>query len=279
MWRQEDLHMAQLKRNGKKGILQKITPIRVAQWIIIIGLVAFCEYAVRSNLINRMFLAAPSQILDEFLYMLRKHLLWQHVIISLEEFAVGYSISAVSGIVIGVIFVLFPKVEEFLSVFVSAFMAIPKSAILPLLIVWFGIGFSSKVVLIVLFCFFTILFNTVSGTKQTRPEHLKVAEVFKAGRLQTVFKVFIPSALPSIFTGLRITAATAITSVIFAEMTAAKMGLGYLLTEAQQVLNTPRIFVVIIVVTILSVILVSIVNLIEYLLCHRWKASASTRRI
>jgi len=270
--------MEQVHNRKKNFFLKNITPIVIAQCIIIILLMVFWEYAVKSKMINRLFLAAPSQIWEEFTYMMRKNLLMVHVYISLQEFAAGYSLSAICGIVIGVLFVLFPKIEEFLSVFFAAFMAIPKSAILPLLIIWFGIGFSSKVVLIFLFCFFNILFNTVTGAKQTRPEHLKVAAVFKANRRQTVFKILIPSALPTIFTGLRITAATAITSVIFAEMTAAKQGLGYLLTEAQQVLNTPRIFLVIIVVTILSVILVSVVNLFEYIICHRWKPSASSNR-
>jgi ABC-type nitrate/sulfonate/bicarbonate transport system permease component len=88
----------------------------------------------------------------------------------------------------------------------------------------------------------------------------------------------LPSAIPSIFTGLRITAATAITMVIFSEMMASQKGLGYLLTAAQQVLNTPQLFVVIIIVTILSVILVSIVNLLEYILCHRWKPQKAAAR-
>lgn len=250
---------------------KNFTPIHITQWIIIIGLVFFCEYAVSSKLINRTFLASPTQIWNQLLYMLSHKLIIEHLVISLQEFAVGYFISAAAGIIVGVLFVLFPKVEDFFGVFFSAIMAIPKTAVLPLLIVWFGIGFRSKVILIVLMCFFNILFNTVSGVKQTKQEHLKVAAVFKASRLQQVFKVMLPSAIPSIFTGLRITAATAITMVIFSEMMASQKGLGYLLTAAQQVLNTPQLFVVIIIVTILSVILVSFVNLIEYAICHKWK--------
>lgn len=256
----------------KQPGLQRITPIKIAQWIVIILLLFYCEYAVRLGWINKLFLAAPSQILDEFLYMMKKNMLTQHIYISLQEFAVGYSLSVVFGILMGLLFVLFPKLEEFLSVFCSAFMSIPKSAILPLLIVWFGIGFQSKVLLIFMFCVFNILFNTVSGAKQTRSEHLKVARVFLASRAQTVFKVLVPSALPTIFISLRVTAATALTSVIFAEMTAAKKGLGYLLNESQQVLNTPRLFLVILVTTILSVLLVSIVNITEYVICHKWRA-------
>ena len=157
-----------------------------------------------------------------------------------------------------------------MNVFCAAIMAVPKTAILPLLIIWFGIGFKSKVVLIFLFCVFTILYNTLTGAKQTRNEYLKVARVFGASSLQTVFKVMVPSALPSMFNGLKLSAATALTGVIFSEMQSAREGLGYLLTEAQNNLNTPRVFFIIILVTILSVLFVKIISILEYSVCHKW---------
>lgn len=258
-----------LKKNNKER--RKITGINLLQISTIAFFLILMEYVVRSGKISQIFLASPSQIWKEFLYMNSHNLLWEHVIISVEEFLVGYSLSAIFGIALGLIFVMFPKVEEFLSSFCSAFMSIPKSAILPLLIIWFGIGFDSKVILIIMFCMFTILFNTTSGAKQTRVEHLKVASVFKATRMQTLIHVIIPSALPNIFTGLRISAATAFTSVIFAEMTAARKGIGFLLSASQQVFNTPRLFVILVVVTIISVILVQMVNVTEFMVCHKWR--------
>ncbi len=250
---------------------RKLTSINIAQIATVAGLIFLMEYAVRTGKISQIFLASPSQILNEFIYMHTHDLLWEHVIISVEEFLVGYSLSALLGIGIGLLFVLFPKVEEYLSGFCSAFMSIPKSAILPLLIIWFGIGFKSKVILIIMFCMFTILFNTTSGAKQTKIEHLKVARVLEASKFQTLIHVIIPSALPNIFTGLRISSATAFTSVIFAEMAAAKKGVGFLLNASQLVFNTPRLFVVLVVVTIISVILVQLVNLSEYMICHKWR--------
>lgn len=245
-----------------------ITPVHVG---FVVLLLAGIQFAVSKGLINRIFLASPTQIVDELLYMVRENALWPHLSVSLQEFAVGYAISAVLGVAFGVLFVTFPTVEKLLSPLMAAIMAIPKTAIMPLLIIWFGIGFRSKVVLVVMFCMFNILFNTVTGAKQTRAEHLKVAGVFKANRAQIVFKVLLPSALPSIFNGLRVTAATAITGVIFAEMAAAKKGLGYLLNESQAVLNTPRLFLIIIVVTVLSVLFVGAVNLTERIACRRWR--------
>lgn len=269
--------MANAESKPKKPA-HRIRIVHIAQVLTVLALLAYCEYAVRAGLISRVFLAAPSQVWEQFRFMLRKGQIWDNLLLTLEEFGAGYTLAVVSGMMMGVIFVLFPKVEEFLSVFFSAIMAIPKTAILPLLVVWFGIGFKSKIVLILLGCLFTILFNTVTGAKQTRPEFLKVAAVFRTSRFQTVFKVLLPSALPSIFTGLRITAATSITLVVFSEMMASKKGLGYLLAIAQQVLNTAQLFVVIILVTILSVLLVTIVNLTEYAICHKWRPASRPRR-
>ncbi|MEK4516015.1 ABC transporter permease [Paenibacillus sp. FSL H8-0122] len=257
----------------KKDTKAKNLWILCVQIAFVIILLAGMQLAVSNEWVSRVFLASPSQIVQEFVYMLQENTLWPHLSISLQEVAVGYLISAVAGIGLGVLYVSFPLLEKLIDPLMAAIMAIPKTAIMPLLIVWFGIGFKSKVILVILFCFFNILYNTVTGSKQTRTEHLKLAKVFKASRAQTVFKVLLPSALPSIFNGLRVTAATAITGVVFAEMAAAKNGLGFLLNESQAVLNTPRLYLVIIVVTVLSVLFVGLINLIERLVCRRWMPS------
>lgn len=158
-----------------------------------------------------------------------------------------------------------------MNVFCAAIMAVPKTAILPLLILWFGIGFQSKVVLIFLFGVFTILYNTVTGAKQCKTEYLKVAKVFQASRAQLVFKVMIPAALPSVFNGLRLSAATALTGVVFAEMQSARAGMGFLLSESQNNLATARVFFIIILVTLISVLFVKIIAGIEYIFCHKWR--------
>ena len=95
--------------------------------------------------------------------------------------------------------------------------------------------------------------------------------MFKANRLQTVFQIMIPSALPSMFSGLRLAAATALTGVIFSEMQSAKGGLGYLLYEAQNLLNSARMFFIVILVTVISVLFVQVIALIEFAVCHKWQ--------
>jgi ABC-type nitrate/sulfonate/bicarbonate transport system permease component len=245
----------------------------IGQIILLLAIMGAIEFVVSSGRINKLYLASPTQIFQELLDLLTKNILLKHILATISEFLAGYGLSIAFGIILGLLFVAFPKIDKFFAPFVSGLMSIPKVAIIPLLTIWFGIGFSSKVVLVFLFSFFTIFFNTISGAKQTSNNYLKVSRVFRASKIQTILKVLLPSAVPSIFAGLRVTAATGITGVIFAEMQASKKGLGFMLSEAAAVYNTPRLFLIIIIVTILSVILVKIVDLFEEKVFLKWKNS------
>ncbi|MBO4680047.1 MAG: ABC transporter permease [Lachnospiraceae bacterium] len=263
----DDLRHPPRRKKKKK----KITAVTVAQIVFVIALLIYMEVAVKHKWVNPVFLAAPSDIIKEGIKITKDGTLFPHLIISLEEVLAGFGLGALTGIAVGLIWTLFPKIEEFMSPFCSAIMAIPKVAILPLLILWFGIGFKSKLVLIFLFTVFTILFNTVGGAKQCSEEYLKVARVFETGRVKTVFRVVLPYALTSIFTGLKLSAATAMTGVVFSEMQSAKKGLGYLLAESQNFLNTKRLFFLVILVTVLSVLFVKLFKFLEYITCHKWR--------
>lgn len=265
--------MAKGANSTKPGIKKKkkFTVINILQIITLIALLAYMQIAVDSGSISKIFIASPTMIIEEAIEIITDGTLGAHLLLTLQEVVAGYFLAAAVGIIVAFLWTLFPKFEEYLDVFCSAIMAVPKTAILPLLILWFGIGFKSKVVLVFLFSVFQILYNTVTGAKQTDKKYLKVAKVFKASRLQTVFQIMIPSALPSMFNGLKLAAATALTGVIFSEMQAAKGGLGFLLSEAQNLLNSARMFFIIILVTVLSVLFVQIIALIEYSICHKWQ--------
>ena len=245
-----------------------ILPVQIG---IVAALLVWLQIAVSGGFISRIFVSSPSQILDELLYMLKENILVPNMLLSVQEFLAGYAISVAVGVLTGILFVLFPRVEKLFGPFVAALMAVPKIAIMPLLLIWFGIGFKSKVILVTLFGVFTVLYNTVAGARETPAAYLKVARIFRASRAQTVFKVLLPASLPGIFAGLRIIAGTGLVGVLFAETQVSKKGLGFLLVESQAVLNTPRIFVLIILVTVLAVVFVAVINLAEGILCRNWK--------
>lgn len=250
---------------------KRFTWVNLAQLLTMAALLLWMQWAVDSGRVLTIFVASPTSIVEEGIKIITDGTLWPHLLLTIQEALAGYLSAVVVGIAVGLIWTLFPVSEKYMNVFCSAIMAVPKVAILPLLILWFGIGFQSKAFLVFLFSVFTILYNTVTGAKECKKEYLKVAKVFKANRSQTVFLVIIPAALPSIFNGLKLAAATALTGVLFSEMQSARAGLGYLLTESQNLLNTPRMFFLIILITLLSVGAVKLIDAIEYAISYRWR--------
>ena len=224
-----------MEKKKKTKNKKRFTWVNLAQLLTVAALLLWMQWAVDSGKVLTIFVASPTSIVEEGIEIITDGTLWPHLLLTIQEALAGYLSAVVAGIAVGLIWTLFPVSEKYMNVFCSAIMAVPKVAILPLLILWFGIGFQSKAFLVFLFSVFTILYNTVTGAKECKKEYLKVAKVFKANRFQTVFLVIIPAALPSIFNGLKLAAATALTGVLFSEMQSARAGLGYLIVYGSQV--------------------------------------------
>ena len=258
-------------------IARLTSSIKFKQFVFILLLLVLAQVIIEGGKVNKLYLPAPWDVLLEFKRCLAENILLPNLLLTLQEFGLGYLIAAGLGIALGVLFAICPAVDAFFTPFFSALMSIPKVSIFPLLTIWIGIGFMQKVVIVTLFTFFYIFFSTKSGATETHGNYLKVAKVFRATRAQTIFKVMLPSAVPSIFTGLRVTAATGVTGVIFAEMQASNAGLGFLLSDAAALYNTPRVFVLIVLVTVLAVILVEIVDCIERIFFKKHKAKTNIK--
>ncbi len=243
----------------------------VSQLILLAVLLALDEILVRVGVINSLFLSSPSQIVEAAVKFVKDGTIWGDLFYTLAEFLLGFIVSAFLGILLGTLFFLKPRLHEILDPFIVAVFAIPKVAIMPLLIIWFGIGFGSKVIMVFLFSFFNIFFSTIDGMRQTNENHLKLMKIFRASKKDVIFKVLLPSAIPSIFTSLRVTCALGITGVIFSEMQASEKGLGNLLSKASALYQTPKIFTIIIIVTLISIFSVKIVNIFEKKVFMRWK--------
>ena len=211
-----------MEKKKKTKNKKRFTWVNLAQLLTVAALLLWMQWAVDSGRVLTIFVASPTSIVEEGIKIITDGTLWPHLLLTIQETLAGYLSAVVVGIAVGLLWTLFPVSEKYMNVFCSAIMAVPKVAILPLLILWFGIGFQSKALLVFLFSVFTILYNTVTGAKECKKEYLKVARVFRANRFQTVFLVIIPAALPSIFNGLKLAAATALTGVLFSEMQSAR---------------------------------------------------------
>ncbi|WP_342431235.1 ABC transporter permease [Neobacillus sp. FSL H8-0543] len=246
----------------------KISGLQILTVLLFLGL---CEVVVRLEFVSDLYLAAPSNVVVSFFDLIVEENLSRHFFITFMEFFVGFTIASLTGISFGLFMAISKKAEIFFTPFLSALMAVPKAAIIPLLILWLGMGFSNKVVVVFIASFFLITFNTLTGVKSTAENHIKVARVFEASYSQLVKKVLIPSAVPSIFTGLRVAATVGLVTALFAEMFASKEGLGYLLTLAVQFYDTAQLFAIIFIVTILSVLITGGIDLIERKVFTKWR--------
>lgn len=245
--------------------------IVLAQVATALALLGVWEGAVRAGAVSALYLPAPTAIFERFVPMLTRGQLLHHTGVTLAEFAVGYAAAVVAGIGFGVLLVLTPSAERFAQPFMAALMSVPKVAIVPLLALWLGIGFSHKVAIVFLFSVFQILYSTIAGIKQTRREHLKVARAFRASTLQTVWKVILPSAVPTLFAALRVSASVGLVGALFAEMLSSKEGLGNLITRSTASLDTAETFALIGLVTVLAVAMIAALDLLERLLFLRWR--------
>lgn len=200
------------------------------------------EGVVYFGKVEPLFLPAPSAIAIELWGLILTGEIFVHLKASIFRASAGFTLAALMGIGHGILIAWSRGVEEVTNPLVELFRPIPGVALIPVAILWFGIGDMSKIVIIAFSCYFPIVLNTVSGVRQVDVNLLKVAKLFGASRSQTLTKVVLPSALPSIMTGLRISAGTALILLVVTEMIGAKAGIGALITHAEYTFRTERMF-------------------------------------
>jgi len=184
--------------------------------------------------------------------MLRSGELFAHVVTSLGRILLGFGLGALAGVAVGLTVGVFSVAEAVGTPVIAATFPIPKIALLPLLILWLGIGEASKVAVITLGVFFPMAINTHAGVRHADPLLLRAAVSFGAGRWSLVRKVMLPSALPMIFAGLKLGAGTALLLLVAAEMIAASTGIGFLVLNAQNLMETTTLMVGIVVLSLLG---------------------------
>ncbi len=256
-------------KQQRNGWLNRVRIGQITLLVVILGLI---ELLVRQGVIGRLYLPEPTEVMKQIVVLLGDAATYEHIGVTLAEFFIGFITAAALGIATGMFLVLVKGAEALLRPFLGALMAIPKVTIIPLLVLWIGMGVTHKIVVVFLFCYFNIAFNTISGIKQTAENHLKVARVLEASRAQTIWKVILPSAAPSIFAGLRVAGGTGLVGALFGEMIASTGGLGNLLVQATSLYDTVQAFAIITIVTVLSVIVIAIIDLIETRVVLRWKS-------
>jgi NitT/TauT family transport system permease protein len=196
-----------------------------------------------ARFVNEALFPGPLQVLLAFVEMAREGVLWSDLRASLYRVAVGFSIGAASGVVVGLLTGRITVFHLALNPILSVLRPIPAIALVPVAIVWFGIGDSSKFFVIAYTVFLAVWLNTHHGMTLVADTYVKAARSLGATRLREFVEIVIPAASPHIMAGLRLGAAVAFLSLVAAELTGASSGIGYRLQEARQFIRTDRMFV------------------------------------
>lgn len=226
-------------------------------WVSFAGiffLLVIWQVISQIGIVSEIFLPSPMNILFDGIEMIRSGELLQNVEASLYRIIIGFLIGGISGILIGLI-IGFSKLSEAIGTpVIYSLYPIPKIALLPLIILWLGIGELSKVTIISLGVFFPVVINTYSGVKSVDPLFVKMALSFNVSRVNIIRKVILPGALPMIFAGLKLASGTSLLLLIAAEMIAAKEGIGSMILHYGDLMSTTKLMVGVLTLSILGLL-------------------------
>lgn len=219
------------------------------------------EFAVKLFGIKEYLLPPPSKVWSEFAK--RQNIVFAAAWTTTGEIVGGYLLAVAVSIPLALAVVSWKFVEDALYPVIVFLQIIPKIAIAPLFIIWFGFGYFPKLLIVFLLCFFPIVVSSVAGFKSVDPDVMDFARSTGAKGWKLFFKIRLPQALPEIFTGLKIGAALSATAAVVAEFVASDRGLGYLLQQYNGQLETPMVFAIIVLLSLIGLAIYYIVELIE----------------
>lgn len=240
--------------------------------VVVAAFLALWETAPRVGLVDKVFLPPFSEVVSAWFTLLGNGQLAEHVSASLSRALVGLAIAIVVSIPLGVAIAWYRPVAEFLNPILELFRNTAALALLPVFILILGIGETSKVALVIYAASFPILLNTISGVRTVDPLLIKSARSLGLSPIRLFQKVILPAAVPTIFTGLRMAAASSILVLIAAEMVGAKAGLGYLITASQLNFQIANMYAGIVTIALVGVTFNGIVVAIEGRLSG-WRAT------
>ena len=236
--------------------------------LALIGLLIW-EYAC-NRWVSEFWISSPSRIGEAFVKMVTTGGLMRNLYATVVEALMGFGFGIAIGMTVGVIFGANRLVARILDPYLVGFYSIPRIALIPLFILWFGIGFQTKVIYTALLVFFPVFMNTISGVRDVSQDLIDVIRVMGASRMDTIRKILIPSALAWLFAGLRISVPYALIGAIVAEMFSSNVGLGYLISFYANQFDTASLFATLGVTTAMGLLLNAAVARIEKRLL-RWK--------
>lgn len=254
-----DAARAPTARFSLDRLLQPDNLISIALLLVLIGI---WELASRLGLLPAFLVPSPSAVASAFVADVTSPAVLHDLYITLAEVLMGFGLAAISGIVVGSLMALVPIIEKVLDPYITALQTIPKVAIAPLLIIWFGFGLTSKVVIVALIAFFPVLVNTIAGLKGVDRKQLLLMRSMEASPWQTFTKVRIPAVLPFLMAGFQIALVFSVIGAIVGEFLGAAQGLGSLIVRRQGMMNVEGVFSVLLILSLMGLILDGVLKFI-----------------
>jgi NitT/TauT family transport system permease protein len=219
----------------------------------VIAVVGVWELAAATGALNPFLFSAPSRVAAALVELAATGELLEHARVSGLEFALGFGLAALAGVPLGFAASVSERLRWSVEPLLGALNATPTVALIPLFIIWFGIGLWDKVAIVFLGAFIQIALSTLSGSRLVSANLLRVARSFAATRRRTLLTVVLPSSIPFILVGLRLGLGRALVGVVAAEFVASTAGLGFMITRAGSYFQTPKVFAGILIVSALGI--------------------------
>ncbi len=239
-------------------------------WIALVAVIALWQAAGSAGLVNPLFLPTPVAICRAIYQLALSGALWKHLSYSVMRIGVGWLLGTVAGVTVGFAIGLSSLARSVGITFISALFPIPKIALLPLLILWLGIGEEPKIATIALGVFFSTAISVYSGVDAVPRNLIRMAQSFNVPFSTIVRRVIWPGALPSILAGFRITASVALLLVVSAEMIGAEYGIGAFVLQAGNLMQTDQLLAGVVILSLFGLAVGKLINLLEARLLH-WR--------
>ncbi|MGY8679880.1 ABC transporter permease [Bradyrhizobium sp. UFLA05-153] len=243
---------------------------RFGGWVALALVIAVWQIAGSARLVNPLFLPAPSAIARAIYELAISGALWEHLSASLLRIGIGWLVGTAAGVAVGFAIGLSRLARSVGITFISALFPIPKIALLPLLILWLGIGEEPKIATIALGVFFSTAISVYSGVDAVPRNLIRMAQSFNVPFATIVRKVIWPGALPSILAGFRITASVALLLVVSAEMIGAQFGIGAFVLQAGNLMQTDQLLAGVVILSVFGLAVGKVINWLETRLLH-WR--------
>ncbi len=247
---------------GKPGRLKRYESVIYGTTSVIAFLVVWQTVAAL-RIVPALFLPGPADTIHAFATLVQGGSLWNDLWVSGQELVIGYGLAIVVGLPLGLLMGWYKRFAYTMDPFVNFFYSMPRVALIPLLIIWFGIGIASKVAVVYLGAFFPIVINTMAGVRNLDPSLLKAARSFGASDAQIFRTVVLPGSVPFILTGLRLGIGHALVGVVVGELVAAQAGIGLMMATAGATFQTPKVFAGLVIISAAGMLMTFALALIE----------------